>query len=78
MHTNANDSMMWIEMIGEMMNSKSAMMMQEHQIMTMGNHRSMMIVLIDNPRIMQNLIFARMETAKKDTCMMSGMIRTVM
>ena len=52
--------------------------MQEHQMMIMGNHSSMMNMLKDNPGMMQNMMSVMMETAKGDTSMMSGMIKTMM
>jgi len=79
MNAIANDSTMSQEMIGAMMNSKNGrMMMQEHQMTSMGNRSSMMNMLKDNPGMMQNMMSAMMETAKGDTSMMSRMIRTMM
>ncbi len=78
MATIANDSMMSNEMIGAMINSKNGkMMLQQHQMMTMGNQSSMMNMMKDNPAMMQSMLSAMMEIAKNDTTMMSGMIKTM-
>ncbi|MEO9003865.1 MAG: hypothetical protein ABI288_03970 [Ginsengibacter sp.] len=74
----ANDSTMSNEMIGAMMHSKNGMgMLQQHQMMTMGNQSSMMNMLKNNPGMMQSMLSAMMETAKGDSSMMSGMIKTM-
>ena len=70
----ANDSTMSNEMIGTMMNSKNGMMMmQQHQMMTMGNQSSMMNMLKNNPGMMQGMLSGMMETANGDSSLMSGM-----
>ncbi len=75
----ANDSMMSREMIGAMMNCDNGkMMMQENQMMNLGNHSSMMNLLQNNPGMMQNMLSSMMERANGDTTMMSGMLKTMM
>lgn len=75
----ANDSRMSKEMIGAMMNSnKGRLMMQENQIMTLGNHSSMMNILQNNPGIMQSMFSSMIQRAKGDTTLMSEMIKTRM
>ncbi|UZR99968.1 hypothetical protein [Chondrinema litorale] len=74
MDTIASDSIMSREMIGTMMNSNNGMMTQQ---LMMGNQNSMMKMLKDNPAMMQRMMSAMMETAKSDSTMMSGMIKTM-
>ncbi len=75
----ANDSTMAKEMMGAMMNSQNGkMMMQQHQLMMMGDNFSMMKMMKDNPTMMQPMMAAMMETAKGDTSMMSNMCKTMM
>ncbi len=74
----ASDSVMSVEMIGTMMNGKNGTRMLEHQIAIMGNHNSMMNMMKDNSVLRQNMMSAMIETAKGDTSLMAGMIRSMM
>ncbi len=79
MNAIAHDSSMSQEMMRTLMNAKNGrQIMQKHRMQIMENDSIMMGVLKNNPHLMQSMMDAMMETAKGDSSIMYGMIRSMM
>lgn len=72
---NDNDNMMAKEMIGSMINNKNGrLMIQQHQIVTMGNQSSKINMLKNNSGRLNGMLSGSMGTASGNSGMKAGMI----
>jgi hypothetical protein len=78
MKTIASDNTMSYEIMGALKNRKNGMkLMQQRAKMMMESQSSWMAMAKHNPAIMNNMMSNMRETAKIDTCIISGTIKAM-